>query len=70
VVLGQIFHEFLIFARPFNGKPAFGSHGELPARAGKCSFACDTEVRRTSVDNKQVNWHLHHVRRFRLSKAL
>lgn len=69
VVLGQIFHEFLIFARPFDGKPAFGSHGGLPARAGNCSFVWYTEARRTSVDNKQVNWHLHHVREFRLSKA-
>jgi len=54
VVLGQIFHEFLIFARPFDGKPAFGSHGELPARAGNCSFEWDRNARRTSVDNKQV----------------
>lgn len=54
VVLGQIFHEFLIFAGPFDGKPAFGSHGELPARAGNCSFEWDRNARRTSVDNKQV----------------
>lgn len=44
MVLGQIFHELLVFARPFDGEPAFGGHGEEPVRARATAASNGTET--------------------------